>query len=142
MKTRGGILLLPLLILCSCQNINENNPYVPEGLDYTEYENVFGGLKGTEIYCWKIDNQYWCCGALIGTNRLKTYEEIHHIQNDLPCTLSKMKEFIINSHSTKEEIAVFDIPSNLSKEEFESLDRSQCIETPNAPYLYSSLGLI
>ena len=140
MKTRGGLLLLPLLILCSC--VGGSNPHVKEDMNYEEYENAFGGMKGTEIYCWKYDDGYWCCGALLGTNRLKTYEEIHHIQAELPCTLEKMKEIIAKNNADRETVIVFDIPADLNEQSFSALDLSESHSTSNIPYLYSSLGLI
>lgn len=51
-------------------------------------------MKGTEIYCWEISNNDWRCGALIGTNRNKTYEELKTIQEDYPCPLSTMKTIL------------------------------------------------
>lgn len=56
-------------ILTSCNSQTSNNS-TSSYIDYSIYTSAYGG-KGTELYCWKIDNDSWRCGALIGTNREK-----------------------------------------------------------------------
>ena len=36
-------------------------------------------MKGVEIYCWQ-DGDEWKCGGTVGTNRMKTDEEIRALQ--------------------------------------------------------------
>ena len=36
-------------------------------------------MKGIEIYCWQ-DGGVWKCGGTVGTNRMKTDEEIRALQ--------------------------------------------------------------
>ena len=36
-------------------------------------------MKGIEIYCWQ-DGDEWKCGGTVGTNRMKTDEEIRALQ--------------------------------------------------------------
>ena len=36
-------------------------------------------MKGVEIYCWQ-DGGEWKCGGTVGTNRMKTDEEIRALQ--------------------------------------------------------------
>lgn len=90
MKRKIITLLTILLMQCalsSCDNQHTTS------IDYTIYESAYG-MKGTELYCWEISNNDWRCGALIGTNRNKTYDELKTIQEDYPCPLSTMKTIL------------------------------------------------
>ena len=46
--------------------------------------------KGVEVYCWQ-DGDDWKCGATLGTNRLKTDEEIRSLQ---VVTIPQMKKIL------------------------------------------------
>ena len=52
-------------------------------------------FKGLEIYCWKTDGGEWKCGAIPGTNRLKSGNEIAFLQEKLPCPLSEMNKILM-----------------------------------------------
>lgn len=73
-----------LFSLTSC------NTQKTSSIDYSLYESAYG-MKGTEIYCWEISNNDWRCGALIGTNRNKTNDEIKRLY---PIKLEDMKELL------------------------------------------------
>ncbi|MEG0978305.1 MAG: hypothetical protein RSE56_03615 [Bacilli bacterium] len=62
-------------------------------IDYSLYETAYG-MKGTELYCWEIADNAWKCGALEGTNRNKTFEELKMIQESYPCPLDTMKTIL------------------------------------------------
>ena len=47
-------------------------------------------MKGIEIYCWQ-DNGGWECGGTVGTNRMKTDEEIRALQ---VVTIPQMKKIL------------------------------------------------
>ena len=64
MKTLRVLVLLFALLLSACQR---TNPPVPEsGME---------SMKGYELYSWEKDGE-WYFSILVGTNRLKTLEEI------------------------------------------------------------------
>ena len=47
-------------------------------------------MKGIEIYCWQ-DGGEWKCGGTVGTNRMKTDEEIRALQ---VVTIPEMKRIL------------------------------------------------
>ncbi len=47
-------------------------------------------MKGIEIYCWQDDGE-WKCGGTVGTNRMKTDEEIRALQ---VVTIPQMKKIL------------------------------------------------
>ncbi|MGM9631708.1 MAG: hypothetical protein ACI3XL_01270 [Eubacteriales bacterium] len=47
-------------------------------------------MKGIEIYCWQ-DGGEWKCGGTIGTNRMKSDEEIRSLQ---VVTIPEMKRIL------------------------------------------------
>ena len=47
-------------------------------------------MKGIEIYCWQ-DGGEWKCGGTVGTNRMKTDEEIRALQ---VVTIPQMKKIL------------------------------------------------
>ena len=47
-------------------------------------------MKGIEIYCWQ-DGGEWKCGGTVGTNRIKTDEEIRALQ---VVTIPQMKRIL------------------------------------------------
>ncbi len=69
-----------------------------------KYANYYN-LGTPEVYCWKIDND-WFCGALVATDRLKTTSEIQWLQDNLPCSLNDMKK-ILRTYSDQDKYATF-----------------------------------
>ena len=61
--------ILTLLALSAC-----STPIYPGLSDISE-----DPMKGIEIYCWQ-DGGLWKCGGTVGTNRMKTDEEIRSLQ--------------------------------------------------------------
>lgn len=116
-----------------------------EKYDYTLYYEA-ASMKGTEVYCWQISPGIWRCGAIYGTNRLKTLDEILHMQNDLPCTLGKMKKIIktFEYENKKDHVWAIDVPYPITQEVMEELynDNSyKYYESENIKYLNWRLGI-
>lgn len=127
-----GICLM-LGICSSCNNTSETN-----SIDYTIYESAYG-VKGTEIYCWEITDNDFRCGALAGTNRNKTYEELKTIQDDYSCPLETMKKILANyPEETRKYASIFIINYPLEKVDF--VGRIPNEET--LIYLRNKLGLL
>lgn len=61
--------MLTLFALSAC-----STPIYPGLPDISE-----DPMKGIEIYCWQ-DGGVWKCGGTVGTNRMKTDEEIRALQ--------------------------------------------------------------
>lgn len=118
------------LVSCSCSTTSreyaliersisyENTEKAMSKYDYSEYYNA-KGMKGTEVYIWKILDNVWRCGARIGTNRLASLEELQFMQKELPCSLPKMKE-ILSTYSEEERknIAVVSMPYPITEENY------------------------
>ena len=120
-------------ICTSSKNTSETN-----SIDYTIYESAYG-VKGTEIYCWEIADNDFRCGALAGTNRNKTYEELKTIQDNYSCPLETMKEILANyPEETRKYASIFIINYPLAKDDFVG-------RIPNEEiliYLRNKLGLL
>lgn len=109
-------------------------------IQYAPYYNAKGG-KGTEVYCWKLRDDSWRCGALKGTNRLKSSEEIKRLQR-LPCTLQVMKNILATySESERKNVSVLviDYPTSQLERFYTFYSRDQIPETYS--YLYQELNL-
>ena len=72
--------MLTLFALSAC-----STPVYPGLPDISE-----DPMKGIEIYCWQ-DNGEWECGGTVGTNRMKTDEEIRALQ---VVTIPQMKKIL------------------------------------------------
>ena len=72
--------MLTLFALSAC-----STPIYPGLPDISE-----DPMKGIEIYCWQ-DGDEWKCGGTVGTNRMKTDEEIRALQVVI---ISQMKRIL------------------------------------------------
>ena len=117
----------------------ENTEEAMSKYDYSPYYNT-KGMKGTEVYCWEIEENIWRCGAMLGTNRNKTLDELLWMQNDLPCTLKKMNE-ILSTYTDEERrgITLYEIPYPMTVEIYNTSFLNYNSE--NLPFLVSELGL-
>ena len=79
-------------------------------------------MKGIEIYCWQ-DGVEWKCGGTVGTNRMKTDEEIRALQ---VITIPEMKRILEQKGLTDcfsvrlvdlsgDEVVYLDIEENLTQ---------------------------
>ena len=75
-----GLCILSLFALSAC-----STPIYPGLPDISE-----DPMKGVEIYCWQ-DGGEWKCGGTVGTNRMKTDEEIRALQ---VVTIPQMKKIL------------------------------------------------
>ncbi|MCH5171685.1 MAG: hypothetical protein J1F31_02485 [Erysipelotrichales bacterium] len=100
------------------------------------------GMKGTEVYCWRVNNISWRCVALYGTNRAKDYSEIKGLDNMFfSCSLFEMKNILATFNEEERNavaIWVVDYPFP-NKGIVEILPREDNIEM--YAYLYFRLNL-
>ena len=79
-------------------------------------------MKGIEIYCWQ-DGGEWKCGGTVGTNRMKTDEEIRALQ---VVTIPEMKRILEQKGLTDcfhvilvdlsgDEVVYLDVEENLTQ---------------------------
>ena len=74
-----------LLIILASIDSSSDVPVYPGLPDISE-----DPMKGIEIYCWQ-DGGEWKCGGTVGTNRMKTDEEIRALQ---VVTIPQMKKIL------------------------------------------------
>ena len=79
------ILFLLLTVLLAASLFSCSTPIYPGLPDISE-----DPMKGIEIYCWQ-DGDEWKCGGTVGTNRMKTDEEIRALQ---VVTIPEMKRIL------------------------------------------------
>ena len=123
-KLKLGIcafLALGILTSCNTQTSNNSTSFdnsTSSSIDYTIYTSAYG-FKGTEVYCWKIDNDSWRCGALIGTNIAKKFEQLNEIQEIYPCPLDTMK-CILSTYpdEVRKSILILILPYPVTKDNY------------------------
>ncbi len=84
---------------------------------YPEYWDL-DGMKGVEIYVWLDTDNTYRCGALIGTNRLKTDEEIQSLF-DNGATIEEMKTIMELCEISKDHISIVPISNPLANNWYE-----------------------
>ena len=139
------------LVSCSCSTTSREDALVERNISYENTEEAMSkydyspyyntkGMKGTEVYCWKIEDNTWRCGTMLGTNRIKTLAELLWMQNELPCTLKRMKT-ILSTYTDEERrgITIFEIPYPMTEEIYNTSFLNYNSE--NKPFLVSELGL-
>lgn len=139
----GACVCLMLGILTSCNNQTSNNSTSFD--NSTTFSSNSSGYISTnkikaEIYCWKIDNDSWKCGALMLTSINKSYEELKELQDFYSYTLEEMKS-IISTYSDEDRkmIYIFILSYPLTKDNYvEHLSPDE--ET--LAYLKGELGLL
>ena len=89
--------------------ITDKHPYSDHPL-YKKYPEYFGldGMKGVEVYVWQIEDGGYRCGALTGTNRLKTDEEIQALF-DNGATIPEMRTILELCEVDKDHISLIPI---------------------------------
>ena len=80
---------------------------------YKKFPEYFGldGMKGVEVYVWKEvteEGEFYYCGALSGTNRLKTEEEIIGLM-DNGATMEEMKAILSQCEVDKEMVSIIPV---------------------------------
>ena len=79
---------------------------------YPEYFNV-DGMKGVEVYVWQMAGNLYHCGALTGTNRLKTEEEIRSLF-DNGATMAEMRTILECCEVEREMVTIIPVHNPLS----------------------------
>ena len=72
-------------------------------------------MKGVEVYVWQIEDGSYRCGALIGTNRMKSNEEIQALfDNGAP--IEEMRTILELSEVAKDHISVMPVSDPLKND--------------------------
>ena len=97
--------------------IDENSNAYSEHPLYEKYPEYFGldGMKGVEVYVWQIEDGSYRCGALIGTNRMKSNEEIQALF-DNGATIEEMRTILELSEVAKDHISVIPVSDPLKSD--------------------------
>ena len=84
----------------------------PLRIKYPEYYNL-DTFKGIEVYVWQNENGEYRCGAMSGTNRGKTIEELIALA-DNSSTIKEMKSILASYKIEKESINIIHVEDPLS----------------------------
>ena len=114
------ILFLLLIVLLAASLFSCSAPIYP-GLPDASGDGK-SPMKGIEIYCWQ-DGGVWKCGGTVGTNRMKTDEEIRALQ---VVTIPEMKRILERKGLTDcfvvrlvdlsgDEVVYLDVEENLTQ---------------------------
>ena len=98
-------------------NVIGKVPLHPLYEKYPEYWDV-DGMKGVEVYVWQIEDGSYRCGALTGTNRLKTDEEIQALF-DNGATIEEMRTILELCEVAKDHISLIPIRNPLADNWYE-----------------------
>ena len=102
---------------------------------------IYYDLGTIEVYCWN-DNDQWFSGALAGTNKTKTPDEVKWLQDNLACPLDNMKD-ILQTYSDQSRDSAFVCIVSISPKQEELTHDTQLIYDKIDTYmwLYDQLGL-
>ena len=103
-------ILTCMLALAGC-----NNPTKNLQNKFPEYYNL-DTFKGIEVYVWQTEKDEYMCGALDGTNRNKTFEEISQLASNA-ATIEEMQDILATYDIDKEEISI--VPIRIYTDHFE-----------------------
>lgn len=84
----------------------------PLRIKYPEYYNL-DTFKGIEVYVWQNENGEYRCGAMSGTNRGKTIEELIALA-DNSSTIKEMKSILSSYKLEKASINIIHVEDPLS----------------------------
>ena len=103
-------ILTCMLALAGC-----NNPTESLQNKFPEYYNL-DTFKGIEVYVWQTEKDEYMCGALSGTDRNKTFEEISQLASNA-ATIEEMQDILASYDIDKEEISI--VPIRIYTDYFE-----------------------
>ncbi len=86
-------------------------------IKYPEYYNL-DTFKGIEVYVWQDEDGEYRCGAMSGTNRGKTIEELTALA-DNSTTIAEMKTILSSYETDKDGIIIIQVANPLFGEEIE-----------------------
>ena len=89
----------------------------PLRIKYPEYYNL-DTFKGIEVYVWQNEDGEYRCGAMSGTNRGKTIEELNSLAEN-SATIDEMKKILKSYKSEKDSIIIIQVANPLFGEEIE-----------------------
>ena len=84
---------------------------------YPEYYNL-DTFKGIEVYVWQNEDGEYRCGAMGGTNRGKTIEELIAL-TDNSTTIDEMKKILKSYKSERDSSIIIQVANPLFGEEIE-----------------------
>lgn len=84
----------------------------PLYLKYPEYFDI-DGMKGVEVYVWQMGGNAYYCGALTGTNRMKTEEEIQALFAN-GATLEEMRTILEQCEVGRDRVSIIPVRNPLS----------------------------
>jgi len=86
-------------------------------IKYPEYYNL-DTFKGIEVYVWQTEDGEYRCGAMSGTNRGKTIEELNSLAEN-SASIKEMKSILASYKIEKDSIIIIQIDNPLSGAEIE-----------------------
>lgn len=118
-------LLMAFMLIFSVSDNNTNN-YNEFSAEYTEdelrqkYPEYFdlSAFKGIEVYVWQMAENSYRCGALSGTNRNKTADEINELQSN-SASIEEMKAILSFYGIPKEDIIIMPCTQPYSSYDYE-----------------------
>ena len=87
------LIIFALALVCVFGMMGCDNTAEQLQTQFAEYYNL-GTTKGIEVYMWQTANGEYRCGALSGTNRNKTNDEILNLAKN-SATIEEMREILI-----------------------------------------------
>jgi len=115
-KTTALVLaLICILGLAGCNKIGTETDLRES---FPEYYNL-DTFKGIEVYVWQTEGGEYRCGALSGTNRNKTFEEISELVRN-GATIEKMRS-ILSSYDIEKE-GIFIVPITVTSSDYEIIN--------------------
>jgi beta-lactamase regulating signal transducer with metallopeptidase domain len=115
-----AVVALIVIAVCFLTDPVSNEPFSIEDLPrhFPEYYSL-DTSKGIEVYLWQSDNGEYRCGAMSGTNRNKTYEDISILEKN-GVTIEQMKTILASYDIDKEKIIIIPITINSTNYEIET----------------------
>lgn len=110
------LIALVLTMVCVFSIMGCNNTTKDLQKKFPEYYNL-DTFKGIEVYMWQTEEGEYRCGALYGTNRGKTFEEITNLANN-SATIEEMRIILTSYDIPTEDISIFPIIITSSNYEF------------------------
>ena len=109
------LISLVLTLFCALGVIGCSNSTKNLQNKFPEYYNL-DTFKGIEVYVWQTEKDEYLCGALSGTDRNKTFEEISQLASN-GATIEEMQDILASYDVDKEEISI--VPIRIYTDYFE-----------------------
>ena len=109
------LIVLVLILICIFSLVGCDSTRMDLQSRFPEYYNL-ETFKGIEVYVWQEENGEYQCGALSGTNRNKTIDEISNLTKN-SATIKEMR-VILSSYDIEQD-GIIIIPIKINTEDFE-----------------------